>query len=286
MLSLALNLPGPAALQRLRTMGALCTKLEPPQSGDPMAHYNGQAYRELHEGIKVLSADLKNEEGQRKLHKALSATDILLTSFRPAALKRLGLEWKSLRKTYPQLSMVRIVGAPGPDADVAGHDLTYMAEAGLVPSLALPPTLYADMAGSLLASEAALQAMLKRHQTGKGSELEVALSEAAQWLGLPRRWGMTQPSGVVGGAHAGYQVYACIKGRVAVAALEPHFAERLCAAAGLKAGSHLKMETPSTRKALGSFFASKTRRDVDALAKAADLPLHTLPPVRGKTSSM
>ncbi|GAA6141160.1 CaiB/BaiF CoA-transferase family protein [Hydrogenophaga sp. 5NK40-0174] len=279
-LSLALNLPGPAALQRLRTMGANCTKLEPPGVGDPMAHYNTQAYGELHEGIKVLTADLKAPEGQRALHKALAKTDILLTSFRPAALKRLGLGWKELHKDYPGLSMVRVVGAPGPEADLAGHDLTYMAEAGLVPSLALPPTLYADMAGSLLASEAALQVMLRRQSSGKGSEMEVALSEAAQWLGLPRRWGMTQPKGVVGGAHAGYQVYACIKGRVAVAALEPHFAQRLCEAAGLRAGAHLKMTSPATRKALESFFAGKSRREVDALAKAADLPVHTLPPGR------
>ena len=57
-LSLALNLPGPAALMRCRRMGATCLKLEPP-AGDPMKHYNPRAYEELHEGVKVLTADLK-----------------------------------------------------------------------------------------------------------------------------------------------------------------------------------------------------------------------------------
>src|SRR3954471_3039723 len=94
-LSLALNLPGPAALMRCRRMGATCTKLEPP-SGDPMGLYNPDAYRELHEGVKVLQADLKTTQGQALLHKQLADTDVLLTSFRPSALAKLGLAWKDL----------------------------------------------------------------------------------------------------------------------------------------------------------------------------------------------
>ena len=57
--------------------------------------------------------------------------------------------------------------------------------------------------------------------------------DAAHWLALPRTWGLTVPAGAVGGAHAGYRVYPCADGRVAVAALEPHFAARLCDAAGM-----------------------------------------------------
>ena len=93
-LSLALNLPGPAALMRCRRMGAHCTKLEPPH-GDPMAHYNRPAYAQLHEGVKVESADLKTAEGQALLHRELARTDVLLTSFRPSALIKLGLDWKT-----------------------------------------------------------------------------------------------------------------------------------------------------------------------------------------------
>ena len=63
-LSLALNLPGPAALMRCRAMGATCVKLEPP-SGDPMGHYNKPAYAQLHQGVKVLAADLKTEAGKQ-----------------------------------------------------------------------------------------------------------------------------------------------------------------------------------------------------------------------------
>ena len=156
-LSLALNLPGPAALMRCRRMGATCSKLEPP-SGDPMGHYNQGAYAELHEGVKVLQGDLKTGEGQALLHRELARTDVLLTSFRPSALHKLGLGWKELHSRYPSLSQVAIVGSPGTRAEEPGHDLTYLADNGLVPGLELPATLYADMSGSLMASEAILQA--------------------------------------------------------------------------------------------------------------------------------
>ena len=68
-LSIALNLPGPAALMRLKAMGAACTKLEGP-SGDPMGHYAPAAYAQLHAGVKLLKADLKSAQGQAKLHAA------------------------------------------------------------------------------------------------------------------------------------------------------------------------------------------------------------------------
>ena len=158
-----------------------------------------------------------------------------------------------------------IVGAPGEGAEEPGHDLTYLAANGLVTGLELPATLYADMSGSLMASEAVLQAVLHRSEryTGSGDThpvgkfIEVALSDAAAWLALPREWGLTQPEGAVGGAHAGYRVYACKDGRVAVAALEPHFAAALCEAAGAPASDMRAMFAPATRAAITAFFAAQ-----------------------------
>jgi alpha-methylacyl-CoA racemase len=129
-----------------------------------------------------------------------------------------------------------------------------------------------------------LQAALRKQERYAGSGdphpegvyLEVALSDAAAWLGLPRHWGLTQPSGAVGGAHAGYRVYACADGRVAVAALEPHFAARLCAAAGVAASDMQAMLAPRTREAISRFFAQRTRAELDRLAAEQDLPLHTM----------
>ena len=272
-LSLALNLPGPAALMRCRIMGATCTKLEPP-SGDPMGLYNRTAYAALHEGVKVEVADLKTEAGQQHLHRVLEETDVLLTSFRPSALAKLGLGWEALHARHPKLSQVAIVGAPGERAEEPGHDLTYLAESGLIPGTELPPTLYADMGGALLASEAVLTAAL-RNTAGNatGIYLEIALNAAADWLALPRTWGLTQPAGAVGGAHAGYRVYPCVDGRVAIAALEPHFAARLCEAAGLAPSNML---APETREAIARWIAARTRAELEAMARERDVPLFTL----------
>jgi crotonobetainyl-CoA:carnitine CoA-transferase CaiB-like acyl-CoA transferase len=206
-------------------MGASCTKINPP-AGDPMQHYTLDGYVLMHQGVKEHTLDLKTAAGQAALHKLLPKTDVLLTSFRPSALSKLGLGWKALHKQYPALSLIEVVGAPGPLAEIPGHDLTYQAEVGLVNGMDLPPSLFADM----------------------------------------------------GGAHAGYRMYACKNGRVAVAALEPHFAISLCAAAGIQLAQPVKdLFKPATRQAIEAFLASQTRAQLDKLAAAKDIPLMTLP---------
>ncbi|MDR1967727.1 MAG: CoA transferase [Burkholderiaceae bacterium] len=279
--SLALNLPGPAALMRLRAMGAHCLKVEPPgaggaTSGDPMGQYNPSAYDVLHQGIRTLVLDLKSERGQARLARQLADADVLLTSFRPSALAKLGLGWKTLRQAYSQLSLVEIVGAPGARAEEPGHDLTYLAEAGLITGIDLPPTLLADMAGALMASEATLACVLHAHSTGKGQYRQVALSQAAKWLALPRTWGLTLPGAAVGGAHAGYAVLPCKDGRVALAALEPHFARALFAAAGLPMPDAGAPFTPQARATIAAWAAGKTCQQLDALAAQHDIPLFTM----------
>ena len=289
-LSVALNLPGPAAVMRLADMGATCKKLEPlpppgfpkGSSSDPMGNYAPHAYAQMHAGVKVVQADLKSLKGQAKLDALLSKADVLVTSFRPSALKKLSMDWPTLHARYPALIQVCIVGAKGVAAEIPGHDLTYLAAHGLVNGLNLPATLFADMAGSSLAVEAVLKALWQRARPGrthgKGVFHEVALENAAAYLALPRHWGLTLPRGSVGGAHAGYAVYACIKGRVAVAALEPHFAARLAEVAGIKAaksGQDL-MILASTHLKLSEFFAGLTRKQIERIAKEKDLPLLTM----------
>ena len=284
-LSLALNLPGPAAMMRLHQMGATCTKLEPlapsgAATADPMGLYKPAAYQTMHQGVRVVQADLKTERGQTALHKLLAKTDVLITSFRPSALAKLRMGWKALHRLYPSLCMVSVVGGSGVRAEEPGHDLTYLAENGLVNGLDLPATLYADMGGSLMTTEAVLQAMLMRQSSGRGKGRgvfqEIALSDAANYLALPRTWGLTTPDGDVGGAHAGYKIYPCKNGRVAVAALEPHFAKRLCLAVGLEENDMQSMHALKTHKAFTKFFASQTRQQLDRLAVNKDIPLHTL----------
>lgn len=283
-LSLSLNLPGPAALLRLRQMGAHCLKFEPPApahaaasvTGDPMSAYSAQAYAALHAGIRTRTVDLKTPKGQTQLQRALTQTDVVLTSFRPSALAKLGLAWKTLHTQHPRLSLVAIVGAPGRRAEEPGHDLTYLAENQLLTGLDMPATLYADMTGALMASEAVLQAVLLQRQKGTGRYVEVALSEAAAHLALPLTWGLTRSGTLLGGGHAGYALYPCKAGRVALAALEPHFAKRLCQVVGLHWTTADMMLQPDTRAAIASFFAPLSCQALEQLASAHDLPLYVL----------
>jgi crotonobetainyl-CoA:carnitine CoA-transferase CaiB-like acyl-CoA transferase len=124
--------------------------------------------------------------------------------------------------------------------------------------------------------------------SGKGAFHEVALEDAAAYLALPRHWGLTASKGYVGGAHAGYQVYACANGRVAVAALEPHFAAKLLEVAGLTKKKSLKstaspardpMLLSATQTKLATYFAGLTREQLTTLAQQHDLPLVSLPAV-------
>ncbi len=122
-----------------------------------------------------------------------------------------------------------------------------------------------------------MQAVLLAQKKQRGHYLEVALSDAACYLALPRAWGLTTPGAAVGGAHAGYRVYPCQDGRVAVAALEPHFARALCEAAGADYAGIASMLSPATHRRIAEYLLGMTRSALDKLAVERDIPLHTLP---------
>ncbi|MEY4748107.1 MAG: hypothetical protein RIQ60_321 [Pseudomonadota bacterium] len=269
-LSLAPNLPGPAALMRLAAMGAACTKVEPP-SGDPMALYAPAFYAHLHRGMTVHAMDLKRESGRNDLTRELGRADLLLTSSRPSALARLGLDPERVARDWPRLVWVAVVGDFAPLDEVPGHDLTYLAEAGLIDTT-LPPTLWADMAGSLLAVEAALQGLLMRAagQLGTALHFNVALAEAARYAALPRRFGLTAPGALLGGAHPGYQVLPCADGVVTVAALEPHFLDRWQQVIGMRPELDAAGQISQAR----TWCAARRADELNALAQQHDLPLH------------
>ena len=81
---------------------------------------------------------------------------------------------------------------------------------------------------------------------------------------------------MIGGGHAGYRVYPCQDGRVALAALEPHFAKSLCAVAGLPWTGFAMMMQASTHEAIAQFVVNLSRQALNELAQANDIPLHTL----------
>ena len=263
--TIAVNVPGPVAAARLAALGAHVTKVEPP-GGDPLAAFVGAGYDELRVGQEVVTLDLKATDGRAALHDLLSSADVLLTSHRPAALARLGLSWDELHAAHPRLVQVAIVGHPAQDAEVPGHDLTYQAVNGLL-GADLPRVLLADLGGGDRAAIEALAALLGRGADGVGTYREVALSEAAADMARPYRWGLTRPGGLLAGGFPAYGVYACADGRVAVAALEPHFHRRLLEVLGVE----------DTHEALAAAFAGRTRAAWEAWAAEHDVPLAALP---------
>ncbi|MDD4887092.1 MAG: CoA transferase [Thiomonas sp.] len=259
--TLAVNLPGPAAAARLHALGAEVRKIEPP-SGDPMAQMSPALYRAMHKGIRVQTLDLKTEQGQTALHTHLQRSDLLFTAFRPAALKRLGLDKPSLAARHALLSAVCVLGYPGAQSHLPGHDLTFQAEAGLIDTAHLPSTLLADMMGAMLVVEAAMGALLQARLQGRGVMLDVALSDAAGFAAVPRTLGMTAPGSLLGGALPGYGVYLCADGLVAIAALEPHFQQTL-----------FLLAQGGTRRHITRWCKTHTAAQLTALARQHDLPL-------------
>jgi crotonobetainyl-CoA:carnitine CoA-transferase CaiB-like acyl-CoA transferase len=259
----ALNLPGPVACARLRDLGAAVAKVEPP-SGDPLAAYCPAWHRRLHEGVAVHRLDLKGAGARAAMDALLAGADLLVTAQRRGALERMGLAPAALAARHPRLCHVAITGHAPPHEDVPGHDLTYLATQGLLAPPAMPPTLFADMAGAERAVAMALALVVARDRTGRGAMATVALEEAARSLAQPRREGLTTGGAILGGALAGYNVYAAQGGFIAVAALEDHFARRLAKA----------LDLPSlTIEALRERFASRTPAAWEAWAREHDLPL-------------
>lgn len=225
-INLALNLPGPAAAQRLHQMGAEVIKVEAP-SGDPMELYHAGWYKDMADGHTLVRLDLKAEQGRVELDRLLGSADLLISATRPAAMQRLGLDWQTLHQKFPRLCQVAITGYPPPRENEAGHDLTYQASLGLLTPPYMPRTLLADMAGAEMTLSAALALLFHRERSGESGYAEVALSEAAASLAEPLRYGCTAQGANLGGGIPEYNIYQSADGWVAVAALEPHFKKRL-----------------------------------------------------------
>jgi alpha-methylacyl-CoA racemase len=261
--SLALNAPGPAAAARLTQLGAEVIKIEPPE-GDATSKFAPEWYAELCAGQQVLKLDLKDAAGKEQFDGLLAGADLLLASFRPSALRRLGMEWETLHQQFPRLCFVGIIGHPAPDEERSGHDLTYQADFGLLRPPQMPATLFIDMAGAERAVSTALALLYRRSLTGEPGRAWVSLYECAHDLAAPLRVGLTTIGGLLGGGYPFYGFYAARDGWIAIAALEPRFAQRLLA--------ELKLEKPD-RAELERIFLARTAAEWERWAAERDLPL-------------
>jgi alpha-methylacyl-CoA racemase len=298
-LDLSRLLPGGYASQLLADFGADVIKVEEPGSGDYGRHMPpygpsgmGLAFLAVNRNKRSLTLNLKSEEGRSIFLRLIGSADVLLESFRPGVMARLGLGYEQLREIRPELIYCAIsgYGQDGPYSQRAGHDLNYLGYAGLLHynrdqqgRPVMPPTQLADLAGGgLMAVIGILTALIGRSQTGQGRLVDVSMTEGAMAL-LPLAMSSYLTTGQapqpgyspLDGGLPCYNIYETRDGGyITLAALEPKFWHAFCTRIG-----HLELLPfhtpvgPEERKQAIAILQSifKTRARDEWLAELADL---------------
>ena len=247
-------LPGPLASLFLAETGAEVIKIEKPGVGDEIRLSNPQwgeqsvSFSLLNRGKKSLSLDLKDPKNLKILIPILKEADIIIEQFRPGVMKRLGLDYESIKKINQDIIYVSITGYGqyGPKSMVAGHDLNYIGNAGLLSismgrenDTVVPPALVADIAGgSYPAVINILLALRKRDLNKEGSYIDLSMTENLfpfMFWGLGSGFAHNKwpgnSDGVLSGGSPRYNIYKTSDGNyVAAAPLEDRFWNKFCEA--------------------------------------------------------
>jgi crotonobetainyl-CoA:carnitine CoA-transferase CaiB-like acyl-CoA transferase len=289
-LDLTRLLPGPFCTMLLADLGADVIKVEEPNGGDPARHYaplqgdTGALFLLINRNKRSVTIDLKTDAGRSQLLKLVDSADVLVESFRPGVMDRLGVGYEVLAERNPRLIYATLsgYGQSGPYRDRAGHDLNYLALAGVLgynvdrQGQPVPPGVQvADLGAGTFGAVAILAAVIARQQTGRGQAVDVSLfGSAVSWLptliaSLFAR-GQSLPPGEpsLAGGLAQYDVYATADGRhVTLGALEPKFLLNFLTAVGRPELMALATDRERLRPELRAIFASKTLAEwVDCLA--------------------
>ncbi len=220
-------LPGAFATSELRRLGARIVRIEQP-GGDPMRATAPGWFDALNAGKESVVCDLPREA--QFLRRILARADVVLDTFRPGVLQRLGVGPEDVPQRVVRCSITGF-GTGGRHEQRAGHDLNYQGWAGVLHDTApgLPAVQVADLAaGSLGAVTEILAALFTRERTGKGACLTISMTHGTHALASFRLGG--DPRGrFLTGALACYRTYGTRDGRqLTVGALEPKFFRRLC----------------------------------------------------------
>src|SRR6266567_873393 len=298
-LDLSRLLPGAYASQMMADFGADVIKVEEPESGDygrfmPPHGPDGMSlyFTAINRNKRSITLNLKKEEGRDVFLRLVRDADVVLESFRPGVMDRLGLGYEQLKAVQPGIIYCAIsgYGQDGPYRLRAGHDLNYAGYAGLLHynrgvqgEPAMPPTQLADLAGgSYMAVIGILTAVVGRAQTGEGRKIDVSMTEGVMSLlplvataylntGKAPRPGHSR----LDGGLPCYNIYETKDGKhVTLAALEPKFWYTFCTRVG-----HLELlpfhmpvgpvERDEAMDILRALFKTKTRDEW--IAELADI---------------
>lgn len=258
MLDLSRLLPGPYCSLFLADLGMEVLKVEDLDTGDymrrmgPIRKQDSAYFLAVNRNKKSMTLNLKVKEGREIFFKLIHSYDIVLESFRPGVMDRLGIGYRELKEHNPRVILCSLsgYGQDGPYRDRSGHDINYIGLGGVLELIGdkndtpvIPGVQIADLgAGGMMAAIAILAAVVHREKTGEGQYLDVSMLDGViSWLSmhagkyfmdgeLPERGDM-----LLTGRYACYHVYETKDGRyMSLGALEPKFWENFCEAIGRK----------------------------------------------------
>jgi len=256
MVDLSRLLPGPYCTLLLADLGMEVLKIEDPEQGDymrqmgPVRKKDSVLFLSVNRNKKSMTLNLKTEEGKKIFYKLIESYDVVLESFRPGVMDRLGIGYQQLKKRNPRMILCALsgYGQDGPYRERSGHDINYIGLGGILEltgmknSPPIPPAVQiADIgAGGMMAAIAILAAIIQRQKTGEGQYLDVSMLDGViSWLSMhagkylfdrevPKRGDM-----LLTGRYACYQVYPTKDGRyMSLGSLEQKFWKNFCEAIG------------------------------------------------------
>ncbi|MRG86133.1 CaiB/BaiF CoA transferase family protein [Salinibacillus xinjiangensis] len=241
-------LPGPFATLRLLDRGAEVVKIE-ALTGDPAREMKIKDSPALfyanNRNKKSIALNVKDEEGQKLARELVQKADVVIESFRPGVMDKLGLGYEQLKKVKSDIVYLSLTGF-GQDSSIAhqgSHDINYLAISGVLAQFKddggkpiQPSITLADLIGGMTASEAIMSALLKRERTGEGSYIDLAMTDSVfsmmtnhAMISHLSNHGQGVP--VLDGSSANYHIYETKDGRyMSLGALEFKFWRNFCLA--------------------------------------------------------
>lgn len=294
-LDLTRLLPGPLATQMLADMGAEVIKIEDPKAPDytrfmpPHFKDVGINYLALNRSKKSINFNISSPEGRQIFFNLLKTADIVVESFRPGVLKKMGIDYDTAKSIKEDIIYVSVTGygQNGPYQSKAGHDINYLGYAGVLgisgkkDAPVKSGVQIADIAGgSYTTVIACLSALMARNLQGVGQHVDVAMVDCSLpfmsfYMGEALNTGKVyqREEHPLAGAVPNYNIYPCKDGKwVALGALEPKFWMGFCALVGKPEWSSRIMD-PELKAELTAFFRTKDRDEWVQMAAAADVCL-------------
>lgn len=292
--------PGTYCTMILADLGADVLKIEAPGAGmpffaPPVEEKKWYAYNAFDRNKRSIVLNLRDEEGRGIFYKLAKDVDVVVEGFRPGAVKRLGVDYNTLKNLNPRIIYCSIsgYGQDGPYSNLSGHDPNYIAISGALSLIGpkdkppiLPSNFLADYAGGgLQATVGILVALITRQRTGVGQYVDVAMldgviSMLAVELSLYFLSGEVPKRGetLTTGATPSGNIYETKGGGyVTLAAGEPHFWGNLCQALGCDDLIPYQQATGEKRveifRRFKEIFLLKTRDEWFELLSKADVPV-------------